>query len=330
MALMARVSLAGPELDEPEDYFESALSTIFPDDAVNQHGDKDHDVLYTAPSLPKPLRLTLTHADDQADRSLFSHFLWNASLLLAEFVEAATWRDARGKAGEDGVTSRLGRVADFNVTGLSTLELGAGTALPSILAAHLGAGRVTVTDYPSDAVMTNLRANIDRNVFGLLAADDEVAGGVRTQGARTALPPVTVEGHAWGALDTPLAQDGRHAYDRIFVCDCLWMPWQHANLRKSIAWFLKEGGAPSSTPVCWVVAGFHTGRVKVAAFFNEAALAADGLEVQRIWERDCNGEERPWTADRGIEDKSERKRWLVMAILQRCGPSSHAAADNHN
>lgn len=231
MALMARVSLAGPQRDEPEDFLESALSIIFPDDATNQHGDRDQDLLYTAPSLPKPLRLVLNPAEGESDRSLFSHYLWNSSLLLAELVEGGSWRPSAAEAAgaaPDAITSRFCRVGDFDVAGQAVLELGAGTALPSILAAHLGAAQVTVTDYPSYVVLTNLQANMDRNVGGLLADADAAADAAAAAadeedrvGPAPRLADVVVTGHSWGELDTPLARDGRHAYDRVFVCDCL-------------------------------------------------------------------------------------------------------------
>lgn len=73
--------------------------------------------------------------------------------------------------------------------------------------------------------------------------------------------------------------------------------------------------------------GFHTGRPKVAAFFDEAALAAANLAIEAIWERDCDDHERPWCADRGIEDVTERKRWLVVAILRRRRDQQHPASD---
>ena len=41
------------------------------------------------------------------------------------------------------------------------------------------------------------------------------------------------------------------------------------------------------------------------------------MEVERLWERDCDSVERSWVWDRGVEDVSERKRWLVIGILKR-------------
>jgi hypothetical protein len=100
-------------------------------------------------------------------------------------------------------------------------------------------------------------------------------------------------------------------FDRLLVADCLWMPWQHVNLMKSIRHFLSPDGK------AWVVAGFHTGRPKMAGFYDEAVLAEQGLEIETIWERDAEDREREWVVDRGVEDVTARKRWLVIAVLRR-------------
>ena len=67
----------------------------------------------------------------------------------------------------------------------------------------------------------------------------------------------------------------------------------------------------------WVIAGFHTGRAKLAPFFDVAA--EEGLEVEDIWERNVEGMERKWAKERdgGVEDVTGRKKWLVVAILRR-------------
>jgi hypothetical protein len=104
-----------------------------------------------------------------------------------------------------------------------------------------------------------------------------------------------------------------HSFTRILLADCLWLPSQHRNLHRSLAWFL---AAPPHGRA-WVIAGFHTGRTATARFFDAQLLRAAGLRVERIWERDATGRERPWVADRGVEDPTARKRWLVMAVLKR-------------
>lgn len=68
----------------------------------------------------------------------------------------------------------------------------------------------------------------------------------------------------------------------------------------------------------FVVAGFHTGRAKVACFFEET-VEQEGLEVLEIWEIDADGKRRDWkpVRDGGKEDIGERKKWLIVSILRR-------------
>jgi predicted nicotinamide N-methyase len=274
-------------------------------DICRTDGDADHGLLYTSPHLPHPLPLAVAEVEEEKERVLFSHYLWNSSLLVAELVEAGTL--GLGVEVGDGCENEIrvkglapGRV--FDVSGLSVIELGAGAGLSSIMAGLVGARRVVATDYPAPAVLKTLRGN--------------VVGAVKEKFApsgRFAVEEVLVAGHAWGELDTPLARENRRAFDRVVAADCLWMPWQHGNLRRSIAWFLGEGEDVRA----WVVGGFHTGRDSMGSFFEEQALAEDGLEVEYLWERDCDGQDREWTWDRGAEDVIERKRWLAVGVLRR-------------
>lgn len=296
MSLTWRISLKGDTADEPEDIFASALGTVFPDDITNQHGDEYHSILYESPHLPSTLQIDLSDPTTEDDRKLFSHYLWNASLLLAELIESDTLRVEL-----DRPRQALKEVS-FDVTGLDTLELGAGTALPSIMGGLLGARRVAVTDYPADPVIDVLRANVQRNIKPELSPSPE---------AVTPTSQVVVEGHSWGELSDTFSITNSHAFDRIIAADCLWMPWQHGNLHRSIAHFLRK--TPDAR--CWVVAGFHTGRLKMRDFYDANALREVGLEVDVIWERECNGEERHWDKERD-DDITVRKRWLVVASLK--------------
>lgn len=214
------------------------------------------------------------------NRRLFSHFLWNAGLQLAEFIE------------EDS--------AQWSVKGERVLELGAGTGLAGIVASLMGAKSVIVSDYPAPEVLSNISENIKRNVTSRSDKD----GSVRE---------IRVQGHEWGKFSDEFCSTQKETFDKVLVADCLWMPWQHSNLLKSIGWFLaKEGKA-------WVVAGFHTGREKMRGFYEERLLMENELEIERIYEKNADGTERAWVEDRGIEDVTERKRWLVVAVLRRVG-----------
>ena len=274
--LTDKIRLSGPDSNDPEDIIFSSLGVIFPDDITNQHGDRDHSVIYVSPTFGS---ITLTLADPQGDdnRRLFSHFLWNSGLQLAEFIE------------EDD--------QDWRVEGERVLELGAGTGLAGIVAALKGAKEVIISDYPASEVIANIKNNVKRNI-----ESRELKGQIGEVG---------VEGHEWGVLNDRFSAGYKETFSRVLVADCLWMPWQHENLLKSIRWFLTiEGKA-------WIVAGFHTGREKMRGFYEKGLLDAVGLEIERIWERNAEGAQRAWSIDRGIEDSTERKRWLVIAILKR-------------
>ena len=67
----------------------------------------------------------------------------------------------------------------------------------------------------------------------------------------------------------------------------------------------------------YAIAGFHTGRRKLAPFFTVAV--EEGLELEDIFEEDGEGNRREWQTERdgGREDPTERKKWLVIATLKR-------------
>ncbi len=165
------------------------------------------------------------------------------------------------------------------------------------MAGLMGAERVVVTDYPAEEVLQNIRANVVRNID---ARREKVRMG-----------DVRVEGHEWGEVEDEFSRANKESFGRVLVADCLWMPLQHKNILRSIRWFLTSQGR------AWVVAGFHTGRQKMSGFYEESVLKEAGLEIDRIWERDCEGNERDWVVDRGVENVTERKRWLVIGILKR-------------
>ncbi|KAH8595925.1 hypothetical protein B0O99DRAFT_145546 [Bisporella sp. PMI_857] len=313
--------------NEPEDYLSSALGVIFPDDITNQHGDASTSVIYQSAVLGD---IYLALADPAArNTSLFSHFVWNAAVLLAVFIEEGAitcppfalqaitdngatsnptqasvnadaeynGHDEKSELGSGSTQGSPGGITvDFSVQNLSVLELGAGTGLAGIVATLRGASRVLITDYPAPEILANIKVNVGRNIT-----------------SREPSPPAfaSVEGHEWGVLTDPFSVTHKEMFDRIIVADCLWMPHQHENLLRSIRWFLKEDGK------AWVVAGFHTGREKMSGFFKREQLQGLGLEIELIWEREAGGKEREWTEDRGVEDITERKRWLVVAVLRR-------------
>jgi len=286
--LTDKIRLSGPESDAPEDILSSCLAVIFPDDITTQHGDRENSVIYLSPTFGS-IKLSLADPQGEVSRKLFSHFVWNAGLQLAEFIEESRG----GEAGER---------ADWSVEGEKVLELGAGAGLAGIIAALSGAREVVLTDYPAQEVLQNIRDNVSRNIEPRKKGSGESARETN----------VSVQGHEWGLLENDaFSEKNKGGFGTILCADCMWMPWEHLNLLKSIAWFMKDGGR------AWVVAALHTGRQKMRGFFEEEKLQETGLVIERIWERDATGKERAWVSDRGIEDVTERKRWLVIAILRR-------------
>jgi len=169
-------------------------------------------------------------------------------------------------------------------------EVGAG--IVGITSALAGAKEVVLSDYPSQKILANLRSNVERNIPQ------------RSQGKVPAQP------HEWGVLTDSFSKANANHFTRILVADCLWLDGEHYGLAQSIEHFL----SPKAEARAWVIAGFHTGRPKLVAFFDIAVQA--GLEIEAIWERDADGGERIWERERV---DMEKNRWMVVAILRQKG-----------
>lgn len=90
--------------EDPEDIFASAPGLIFTDDLRNIHGDPESIVVYTSKRFG-PIELCTADPEGERERRLFSHYVWNASIKLAELVSAES---------------------EWRVDGETVLELGAG------------------------------------------------------------------------------------------------------------------------------------------------------------------------------------------------------------
>lgn len=152
-----------------------------------------------------------------------------------------------------------------------------------------------ISDYPAPVVLENIRRNASNNIPQRLQARYSIVG------------------HEWGVLDNDVATTNHGRFTRILAADCYWMPNEHANLVKSMLHFL----APEASSRVFAIAGFHTGRAKLAAFFTEAQ--AQGLVIEDIYEEDAEGTRRAWQEERdgGTENVTERKKWLVISRLRR-------------
>ncbi|KAK0842540.1 hypothetical protein LTS02_016425 [Friedmanniomyces endolithicus] len=283
MNLTDLIHIIPPDRDEePKDIFASAPGLIFTDDTRNHHGDPGSIIVYKSKRFGD-VELRTVDPEREDERQLFSHYLWNAGIKMAELISSTAAEEAH-----------------WSVKGERVLELGAGVTTSQ--------DHVFMTDYPAPAVLANIRHN-----------------------SQDAVPPAlahrcSVEGHEWGDLTTPFALEHAHRCTRILAADCYWMSGQHESLVQSMLYFLTVG----TDGRIFVVSGFHTGRAKLANFFEVAV--GEGLEIEEIYEESVGGRRRTWEAERngGIEDVMERKRWLVIAQLKRrhedCTVEAHAKA----
>ena len=159
-------------------------------------------------------------------------------------------------------------------------------------------GKVIISDYPAPAALATIRLNAKKAITPSLES------------------VYSIQGHEWGDLTSAFALKYQHYFERIIAADCFWMPSQHLNLVRSILHFLTLDPRGE----VFVVSGFHTGRAKLASFFDVAE--EEGLETEEIFEEDVEGNLRAWAHERdgGMEDPTERKRWLVIARLGRMSP----------
>ena len=110
-----------------EDIFSSALDLIFPDDTSTLHGDPGSLVTYKSKRFGD-IELRLSRPETEEDRRLFGQYLWNAEVLLAEFVsDTNVVSRCVVSDGDGGKTNSSGmRDSWWNVVGEKVLELGAG------------------------------------------------------------------------------------------------------------------------------------------------------------------------------------------------------------
>ncbi|PNS16296.1 Protein N-methyltransferase nnt1 [Sphaceloma murrayae] len=268
--------------ETPEDIFSSAPGLIFPDDLLTHHGEPGALLIYHSAKYG-PVEVQTADPVVDTDRRLFGHYLWNAGVLMAERISGERLLDRR-------------EVERWSVKGQRVLELGAGVGLTGIVASLAGAEEVVSSDYPTDVILANVKSNVLHNAAPL-------------EGHAS----VMVQGHEWGVFEDDFSSTMKHHFTRVLAADCFWMPQVHEELAQSMLHFLSLD--PSSSVL--VIGGFHTGRAKLAAFFDAAALL--GLAVEDIYEEDSDGRRRPWAKERdgGREDHTGRKRWLMTAILRR-------------
>jgi EEF1A N-terminal glycine/lysine methyltransferase len=272
---------------EPEEILSSSFETLY-DYAPITHSSPGGLFIYThrpQDSSSSPHKITLSVPDTQKEHwSLHASNIWVAALYVADHIL------------EIGLPEKQTSSPDTNTPPLRLIELGAGTGLPSILIAkcypHIN---VIASDFPDAKLIHTLHENVTRNNV--------------TQNC-------TVVPHAWGTDPSALLPPPA---DIVLASDTLWDAAQHAALLRTICAVL----ARTPTARAHLVAGLHTGRYTLDAFFR--AARAVGLVVMEATEREVLGGEkdagrREWDVCRllaGSEDEErERRRWIVWGVLK--------------
>ena len=274
---------------EPEDILSLSLETLY-DFAPIAHSSPGELFTYTHhPQDPdsSSLKITLSVPDTQKEHwSLHASNIWVAALYVADHIS------------ELNLYAEETTCPNTNKPPLHLIELGAGSGLPSILIAkcypHIS---VIASDFPDAKLIHTLCENVTRNNV-----------------ARNC----TVVPHAWGTDPSALLSPPA---DIVLAADTLWDPEQHAALLLTICAVLKR------TPAARVhlVAGLHTGKYTIDAFFRAARAA--GLVIAEATERKVvDGEKdacrREWDVGRRLsaggadEDERERRRWVVWSVLK--------------
>jgi nicotinamide N-methyltransferase len=130
--LRARPKLA-TTIPDPEDIFQSSLGLIFTDDLQNQHGDPGNIVQYRSNGYGD-LDFDVADPSGEVERTKFAHYLWNAGVLMAEFIGGESKKDlvVEGEWGFRRFTEgrtwwlRDDEADVWRVDGENVLELGAG------------------------------------------------------------------------------------------------------------------------------------------------------------------------------------------------------------
>jgi nicotinamide N-methyltransferase len=177
---------------------------------------------------PQPTRRTYQRKQDLKEEvvldlvgshPLWGHFLWNAALVLADYFDEPDNRHI--------------------LTNKNVLELGAGGALPSIIALKNNARRVVVTDYPDQDLLENIRHNIHANTTPQEASSAVILGhlwGSSVEGLLEAIAPAKIEAAQTEAETRPTK------FDVIIMSDLIFNHSQHNQLLKTCTSALADDG----------------------------------------------------------------------------------------
>jgi len=141
----------------------------------------------------------------------------------------------------------------ISVKGQTMIELGAGCAVPSLLASTLAEppALVVITDYPDEAILSNLTESVERNHGAISPGCD-----------------VRYLGYDWGTDISPLLNlsPASAGYNIVLLSDLLHFDASHTDLLTSLVSLLRK----SPTARTYVAAGRYTSPTVGANFLESA------------------------------------------------------------
>ena len=167
--------------------------------------------------------------------------VWNSGSDISEML-----------VNQKGRARLFGEAMEFPLS--RVLEFGAGAALPSLVCAKRGLGKVvTITDQFEEGVFKAIELSVAKNT---------------SPGTQ-----VEVKAYSWGKSEPDLVREGK--YDLMIASDCIYFPGAHQALLTSASKCVGAGGV-------WVVGFSLHGNCKEAETYNFFEMAnAQGWVLER-------------------------------------------------
>ncbi|KAK9453908.1 putative methyltransferase-domain-containing protein [Dipodascopsis uninucleata] len=230
-------------MSDSEEFFDGIFAE--PQDFYKPEIPPSFDLYERIPELVKENEPTKFNLRLIGKSPLWGHLLWNAAKVTTNYID---------------------RHSELLCKNKRVLELGAGAALPSFVAA-LTAKKVVITDYPDADLISNIEYNVKHAPSGI---DQSI---------------LKVEGYIWGqdtkSLLDLLDPEDCDGYDLIILSDVVFNHSEHAKLLKTCKECLSRSNKESKV---FVVFTPHRAKLfhKDLQFFKDAEEA--GFKVEKLFE----------------------------------------------
>ncbi|KAM0750066.1 hypothetical protein T439DRAFT_326035 [Meredithblackwellia eburnea MCA 4105] len=255
-------------------------------DPIPRHGLPLQLFEYLTPlRAPSPLNVKITIPRESV-KEKYSHFVWNAGIMLADRVACG----------------------EIDVRGKRVLELGAGVGLPGVVAVKRGARKVVLSDFEDDKMKQDLQHSVAE-------ALEEDTAEVQSRASLCM--------HTWGTDTSKLKRAG--PYDLILMADVIWESSSHAALLKTLHSLLSSSPQATVHFACGYHTGRQVVRsffenTKQQGF---EVLTGEGEQGNGLWETSVEGDRRRWMWESGrleeweqTESQEERNRWVLEGVIK--------------